>query len=117
MTRRELKGAVTRRIRFMGASLYFGLVWMFASIAAAIYRGFQLGRPDGMLDSVGVTLMVSSMALPLLCMLVFMVLWTKWPIRCPHCNAPLGREKKRVYDVTATGICRECGKGVVDEAD
>lgn len=36
-------------------------------------------------------------------------------VRCPHCEAFLGMEKKKFYDVIATGRCRKCGKSVIHD--
>jgi hypothetical protein len=90
---------------------------MFGSVILGLYTTTRPGyRPEAS-AVLGWALVVSSLGLPLFCLLLFVRLWKKWPIRCPHCGAPLGREKKKFYDVVATGVCRECRKEVVDGSD
>lgn len=57
----------------------------------------------------------SALVVPACALGLCFVLLRRFGVRCPHCQAFLGREKKKFYDVTVTGRCRKCGKGVVDD--
>lgn len=118
MTRQELSLAITRRTRWMGLLATLALVFMFGSVTLNIYTTTRPGyHPDSSGSFLTWAMVFSPLGLPLFCLFLFMHLWKKWPIRCPHCGAPLGREKKKFYDVVATGVCKECRKEVVDGSD
>jgi hypothetical protein len=117
MTTQELTSGVRRLVRHLGLLASLAIARIIVPVIAALCIAFRPGyRPDEQ-GWLVLALELSALALPLLSMAIFFWIWTRWAVRCPHCQAPLGREMKKVYDVTATGICRECGKGVVDEMD
>jgi hypothetical protein len=113
--KQELAREVGRRIRRLRV---FANLALAGALGPPIFVILVVFQPRYRPEEQGwliLTLEFSAFVLPLLFMAMFLKEWTAWAIRCPHCHAPLGREKKKAYDVTTTGICRACGKGVIDE--
>lgn len=63
-----------------------------------------------------VFLTLSALIVPICVLGLCFIVLRRLGIKCPYCQAILGMEKKKFYDVTKTGRCRKCGKTVIDDA-
>jgi len=117
MTRPELQSRINRRTRLLTVLVSLANVWLFAPICLGLYHSFLAHDPHEITDAVAMAVLVGSWTIAVLCAGLFMWVLSTWPIRCPHCGAPIGRHKKRFYDVVSTGLCKECNGRVIDEMD
>src|SRR5688500_8785765 len=96
MTRAELDVAVRRHIRSRLALMNSALVVLLGVPAAGVH--FDLD-PE--------IIIIGTLVVPFLLIALTIPLQMRLAPRCPNCQAPLGLEKKRFYDVVSTGRCRQ----------
>ena len=115
MTRTELTAALRRLDRYRAWILGFALVVMLGFPWIGFYVTIRPGYSKETQGNFVVLLALSALVVPVCALVLCFILLRRIGVRCPHCQAFLGMEKKRFYDVTVTGRCRKCGESVIDD--
>lgn len=104
MTKTELEVAIRRHSRYRSIILFIMAAAVFGAPIANIVFRFPAEL-----------FLCLFLGIPILGFFLAHVALRVLGVRCPHCEAFLGIEKKKFYDVIATGRCRKCGKSVIDD--
>ena len=115
MTRTELTSAVRRHNRYRVWLVNLALVALFGFPSLGIYVTTRPGYSPERYGGLVVALDICALVIPICALGLTWLVLRRYGVRCPHCQAFAGLEKPRVYDVTVTGRCRQCGKILLDD--